>query len=169
MSDGILLDNTDTQDFNSGSKILKHLLKINILRMSNTPKKKRFGSNRRTTIRRLCEENEAQAEILLVNEKETKETKKDYKIENMKKEVGVVMDIMRKNIENIEERDNKLQDLEVISENLNNSSQSFRKNADALSEKNKRANRKMKIYVIIISLIVIVVVGAAVYFVFIHN
>ncbi|CAG7717366.1 unnamed protein product [Allacma fusca] len=107
--------------------------------MSNSPSKQKFGG--RATIGRFSKQNEAEAEILLDNEKELKDTHTVNKIENVKKDVEKVIDITREVVKSFEDRGEKIEDLKTSAENLESLSNAMETNAKLLAKKHKSTNK----------------------------
>jgi Synaptobrevin len=86
------------------------------------------------------------------------------KITQIQQEVDCVVDIMRKNMIAIVDRDEKLNDLEGKSQLLLEDSKKFKRFATKLNRKMWWANMKYKIIAAIVILVFIVIVGLIIYY-----
>jgi len=68
-------------------------------------------------------------------------------MENAQKEVDQLSGLMRENVLKIQERGEKLEDLELIANDLENNATFFKVNAKKLKNKNRWEENKMKIII----------------------
>lgn len=85
------------------------------------------------------------------------------KIEDMRKMVSEVTGIMKDNIEKVVEREEKLNILEVRTEELQASSQSFKITSTQVVHKYRSRHRKLICVLVVIIVIILLLVGGAIF------
>lgn len=85
------------------------------------------------------------------------------KIEDMRKMVSEVTEIMKDNIEKVVEREEKLSILEVRTEELQASSQSFKITSTQVVHKYRSRHRKLICVLVVIIVIILLLVGGAIF------